>query len=66
MVPRLFQSSTLIVCRHLSPGGQIEVSEARTRFYCDDDTFPADSALKFWEVRFCCRLCIVRCDVLHC
>ncbi|KAK2808586.1 hypothetical protein FQN50_004618 [Emmonsiellopsis sp. PD_5] len=32
----------------IKPGGQIEVSEARTQLCCDDDSFPEDSLCKIW------------------
>jgi len=37
---------------HLKPGGRIEVSEIRTHFHCDDDTFPKDCYSKRWEDTF--------------
>ncbi|PGH21355.1 hypothetical protein AJ80_03272 [Polytolypa hystricis UAMH7299] len=38
--------------RALKPGGRIEVSEARSRFCCDDDTIPEDSCTKQWMDEF--------------
>ncbi|KAL1959152.1 hypothetical protein VTO42DRAFT_2657 [Malbranchea cinnamomea] len=36
----------------LAPGGQIEVSEARTHFCCDDGTFPENCMTRYWADEF--------------
>ncbi|KAK0711774.1 S-adenosyl-L-methionine-dependent methyltransferase [Lasiosphaeris hirsuta] len=38
--------------KHLVPGGQLEVSEGRTDFWCDDGSLPADSATSKWLTEF--------------
>lgn len=38
--------------RALKPGGKVEVSEMRTRLFCDDGTFPADSETNLLVVCF--------------
>ncbi|EXJ84138.1 hypothetical protein A1O3_04805 [Capronia epimyces CBS 606.96] len=50
---------------HLKPGGKIEVSEGRANFFCDDDTFPADSYTRTWldELHRCAAL--VHLDIDH-
>lgn len=37
--------------RHLKPGGKIEIAEGRTRFFCNDDTFPETCYTHKWLVR---------------
>jgi len=34
----------------LRPGGQIEVSECRNHFCCDDDSYPVDSHTSKWSI----------------
>lgn len=41
-------------CRHLKPGGRIELSEIRPQILCDDDTFPEDAYARKWTVSASC------------
>lgn len=34
--------------QHLKPGGKLEIAEGRTNFWCNDNTFPPDCAVKQW------------------
>ena len=36
--------------RHLKPGGKIEIAEGRTRFFCNDDSFPETCYTYKWLV----------------
>lgn len=36
---------------NLKPGGKIEISDCRAKFFCDDDTWPDDSYMRKWTVR---------------
>lgn len=37
---------------HLAPGGKIEVAEGRAQFFCDDGTWPDNSAMRKWMDEF--------------
>jgi hypothetical protein len=40
------------MCRHLKPGGKIELSEGRTHMVWDDGTYPVTSYTYKWIVRY--------------
>lgn len=49
-------SGIYVLCRHLKPGGTIELSEGRTHMVCDDGTYPETSFTYKWIVR--CLNCL--------
>lgn len=38
--------------KHLKPGGHLEVCEGRANFWCNDDTFPPECAIRQWLDEF--------------
>ncbi|MCJ1363564.1 hypothetical protein MMC16_002671 [Acarospora aff. strigata] len=38
--------------KHLKPGGKVEIAEGRTRFFCNDDTFPDTCYTSRWLSEF--------------
>jgi hypothetical protein len=48
----LLSSCRLTSESHLAPGGKIEIAEGRAQFFCDDNTWPPESAMRKWMDEF--------------